>query len=163
MSVTRPCNQSHAAWPKSRRPKPQLTSAKTSPEQLLSGAAARLPASLHPCAERPGGGNERFPLHSARGRTPMRRKETIRARATKQLLRRATGPRRSFPGEAAVGANTGPPSHTFQFVFAALLLDNSGPMGSGGCHNEGGVSLGSARASAYVRAVRLHVPWGIAA
>lgn len=40
---------------------------------------------------------------------------------------------------AAVQSKHWAPSHTFQFVFAALLLNNGEPMRRGGCHGEGGV------------------------
>lgn len=50
-----------------------------------------------------------------------------------------------FPDSSNVGGFTEqtlkPPQNTFQFVFAALLLNSGEPIKSRGCHNEGGDSV----------------------
>lgn len=113
----------------------QLTSAKL-PEWLLSGVCARLPAPLHPCVNK----NTKCVIAFnadlfavVRGVDLKRKKPPTRPDERRMidfcsLVRVAA---------AAVQSKHWAASHTVQFVFAALRLNNQEPIRGGGCHREG--------------------------
>lgn len=107
---------------------------KTSHARLLSGVSGRHPAPPHPCVRDTAG--VRLPPMAEQ---VNRRDSGAAAGLSCAWLVGVCSPLRS--DTAAVHSKHWVPSHTFQFVFAALLLNDGEPIRGRGCRGEGGVSL----------------------